>query len=88
MLVHKMTDAECQAVLERFGQEMQQKAMVRLQRQATVNQQEATKFLAENAKREGVQTTPSGLQYRVIRQGDGPSPKLTDRVVLCVLIKR
>jgi FKBP-type peptidyl-prolyl cis-trans isomerase FklB len=76
----KMTDAECQAVLERFGQEMQQKAMVRMQRQATVNQQEATKFLAENAKRDGVQTTPSGLQYRVIRQGDGPSPNLTDQV--------
>jgi FKBP-type peptidyl-prolyl cis-trans isomerase len=31
-------------------------------------------FLDENAKKEGVQTTASGLQYRVIREGDGPKP--------------
>lgn len=59
---------------------MQQKAMARIQRQAAKNQQEAAAFLAQNSKREGVQTTASGLQYRVIQQGDGPSPTLTDQV--------
>ncbi len=38
------------------------------------------RFLAENAKKEGVVTTPSGLQYKVISQGDGPKPKATDNV--------
>ena len=39
-------------------------------------------FLAENAKKEGVKTLPSGLQYRVVAEGTGPSPKETDRVTL------
>lgn len=38
------------------------------------------KFLAENAKKEGVITTASGLQYKVLHQGDGPKPKATDSV--------
>ncbi len=37
-------------------------------------------FLAENAKKEGVTTTASGLQYKVIKSGTGESPKLSDRV--------
>lgn len=39
-------------------------------------------FLAENAKKEGVKTTPSGLQYEVITAGDGPKPKATDEVTV------
>lgn len=39
-------------------------------------------FLSENAKKEGVKTLPSGLQYRVIKQGDGKKPKKTDQVVV------
>ena len=41
---------------------------------------EGKKFLAENGKRPGVTTTASGLQYEVIKMGDGPKPKLTDKV--------
>jgi FKBP-type peptidyl-prolyl cis-trans isomerase FklB len=37
-------------------------------------------FLEENKKREGVQTTASGLQYEVLTEGDGPKPKATDKV--------
>ena len=37
-------------------------------------------FLAENAKKEGVTTTSSGLQYKVLQSGTGESPKLTDTV--------
>jgi FKBP-type peptidyl-prolyl cis-trans isomerase FklB len=37
-------------------------------------------FLEENKKREGVQTTASGLQYEVLKEGDGPKPKATDKV--------
>ncbi len=39
-------------------------------------------FLAENAKKEGVKTTASGLQYKVIKEGTGKKPKATDRVTV------
>jgi FKBP-type peptidyl-prolyl cis-trans isomerase FklB len=77
----KWTDQQLEPVLQRFAQEMQQKGMQRMQRQAAKNQQDADAFLARNGKQEGVQTTPSGLQFRVVQQGpDGPSPTLNDRV--------
>ena len=37
-------------------------------------------FLKENAKKDGVKTTASGLQYKVLKEGDGKSPKATDTV--------
>jgi FKBP-type peptidyl-prolyl cis-trans isomerase len=46
------------------------------------NEEAASKFLAENAKQPGVQTTPSGLQYRVINPGSGNSPKPTDEAMV------
>jgi FKBP-type peptidyl-prolyl cis-trans isomerase len=39
-------------------------------------------FLAQNAKREGVQTTASGLQYEVLRDGSGPKPSVLDTVTV------
>ncbi|MBP5583536.1 MAG: FKBP-type peptidyl-prolyl cis-trans isomerase [Bacteroidales bacterium] len=41
---------------------------------------EGKKFLEENGKRPGVVTLPSGLQYEIITQGNGPKPKATDTV--------
>jgi len=46
------------------------------------NRAAAEAFLAENGQREGVITTPSGLQYEVIEMGDGPSPAATDIVTV------
>jgi FKBP-type peptidyl-prolyl cis-trans isomerase len=59
---------------------MQQKAAMRIEREGTKNAKEAEAFLAQNGKREGVQTTASGLQYRVLKQGNGPSPTINDGV--------
>lgn len=44
------------------------------------NLKEGEAFLEENKKREGVHTTPSGLQYEVLTEGTGPKPKATDKV--------
>ena len=48
---------------------------------AQKNLEEGKKFLAENAKKPGVITTESGLQYKVIKKGNGPQPKATDTVI-------
>jgi FKBP-type peptidyl-prolyl cis-trans isomerase FklB len=49
---------------------------------ATKNQADGEKYLAENKKKEGVKTTESGLQYKVIKEGTGPQPKGTDTVTV------
>jgi FKBP-type peptidyl-prolyl cis-trans isomerase len=59
----------CQASLERLSQE-QVEALVR----------RGKEFLIANSKAQGVQTTPSGLQYKVLKAGAGPTPSATDRV--------
>ena len=76
----KWTDEQLQPALVRFSQEMREKAMTRMTQLAAKNKKEADAFLAQNAKREGVQTTPSGLQYRVLKPADGPSPTLNDTI--------
>ncbi|HKI61397.1 MAG TPA: FKBP-type peptidyl-prolyl cis-trans isomerase [Mariprofundaceae bacterium] len=47
---------------------------------ATANKAAGEKFLAENAKKPGVKVTASGLQYEVLKQGDGAKPAATDKV--------
>ncbi|MDA7794425.1 FKBP-type peptidyl-prolyl cis-trans isomerase [Flavobacteriales bacterium] len=47
-----------------------------------VNIEAGKKFLDENAKREGVVTTSTGLQYEVLKEGSGDSPKETDQVTV------
>lgn len=42
--------------------------------------QKGEQFLKENATKEGVKTLPSGLQYKVVKEGEGKSPKATDTV--------
>lgn len=46
------------------------------------NRQAGEKFLAENKTKDGVKTTPSGLQYKVLKEGTGPRPKATSQVTV------
>jgi FKBP-type peptidyl-prolyl cis-trans isomerase FkpA/FKBP-type peptidyl-prolyl cis-trans isomerase FklB len=50
--------------------------------QTEANKMKGANYLAENAKKEGVVVTESGLQYTVITQGDGPKPTATDQVTV------
>jgi FKBP-type peptidyl-prolyl cis-trans isomerase FklB len=52
----------------------------KIQETIVKNAEEADKFLAENGKKPGVKTTASGLQYLVLKEGDGPTPKANDTV--------
>jgi FKBP-type peptidyl-prolyl cis-trans isomerase FklB len=52
----------------------------KVQEQLVINAQESEKFLEENKKKEGIKITASGLQYRVLKEGSGPSPKAEDFV--------
>jgi FKBP-type peptidyl-prolyl cis-trans isomerase len=49
---------------------------------ANENQAEGIAFLTENAKKEGITTTPSGLQYEILTEGKGASPSATDKVTV------
>jgi FKBP-type peptidyl-prolyl cis-trans isomerase FklB len=52
----------------------------KVQEQTVKNAKESEKFLDENKKKEGVKVTESGLQYRVLKEGDGITPKAEDFV--------
>lgn len=53
-----------------------------LKREKIMNKEKGTAFLSENGKREGVQTTESGLQYEVLTPAEGPKPEATDKVTV------
>ena len=69
----EMTEAEAQVAVQGF---FQQKA----KEQADTAKSEGETFLTENAKKENVVTLPSGLQYEVLREGNGRKPDATDKV--------
>lgn len=64
---------EAEAFIQEFLMQRQAKA-------STEKKLEGEKFLADNKTKEGVVTTASGLQYKVIQEGTGPKPKSTDKV--------
>ena len=73
----QMTEEQVKETMTAFEKEMIDK-----QKAAGVkNGADGEKFLAENKKKEGVKTTASGLQYKVIKEGSGAQPKETDTVM-------
>ena len=73
--------AEAQQIVEDFFQKQEEKQRAEAAEKYKGAKSEGEKYLSENAKKEGVTTLPSGLQYQVLKAGNGKSPKATDKVV-------
>lgn len=76
----KMTDEQMKQTLAAFKTELQQKKAEAARTLVESQKQIGQKFLAENAKKEGVVVLPSGLQYKVLHAGTGPRPNASDAV--------
>ena len=75
-----LTKEQMEEVLVAYQKEQQEKMIKDMKAQGDANSTAGAKFLAENAKKEGVVTTASGLQYKVVTAGTGKTPKATDTV--------
>ena len=75
-----MSEEETKKTMATFQKEMLEKQAAVKKAEGEKNATEGTKFLAENKTKEGVKTTASGLQYKVLKEGTGATPKATDTV--------
>jgi FKBP-type peptidyl-prolyl cis-trans isomerase FklB len=77
-----LSEDEIREITTAFRQEMTKKQAEESKKLAEKNKTEGEAFLEGNKKKEGVKTLPSGLQYKVITEGSGKSPKETDTVTV------
>ena len=78
----KLDDETRLAILNSFRKELSERTRVQEKEAAEKNLTDGKAFLAENAKKEGVVTTESGLQYKVLEMGTGAKPSETDKVTV------
>jgi FKBP-type peptidyl-prolyl cis-trans isomerase FklB len=76
-----MTNEEIQETLTNLQKDLAAKQAEKAKQLAEKNKKEGEAFLAENKKKQGVVELPSGLQYKVVKEGTGRIPKETDTVV-------
>jgi FKBP-type peptidyl-prolyl cis-trans isomerase FklB len=74
------SEVELTAAIEAFSKALEAKAAVAGKATADKNQKEGEDFLADNKKKKDVQTTATGLQYKVLKSGEGKPPQKTDTV--------
>ena len=77
----KVNNAEAQTLVQNFFQEQEAKQQAAAAEAGKAAKAAGEAFLAENGKKDGVVTLPSGLQYQVLKEGDGKKPSATDQVV-------
>ena len=77
----KVDNAEAQTLVQNFFQEQEAKQQAAAAEVGKAAKAAGEAFLAENGKKDGVVTLPSGLQYQVLKEGDGKKPSATDQVV-------
>ncbi len=75
-----MSEDEARAVLTQLQEDMRKQQAAKAQQMGATNKTEGDAFLAANKTKEGVVTLPSGLQYKILKQGTGPKPSATDTV--------
>jgi len=76
----KVSHREAQQIVQQYFAQQEAKLSKERAEQGKVHKEAGEKYLAENGKKEGVVTLPSGLQYQVLREGNGKRPKATDSV--------
>ena len=76
----KVNNAEAQSLVQAFFQEQEEKQRAAAAEAGKVAKAAGESFLTENAKKEGVVVLPSGLQYQVLKEGNGKKPSATDQV--------
>src|SRR5450759_630332 len=77
----RLTQEEAQAVLTEVQTEAKKQQQEKMQQAAAANKTEGEAFLAANKAKDGVVTLPSGLQYKILTAGTGPTPTASDSVV-------
>jgi FKBP-type peptidyl-prolyl cis-trans isomerase len=76
-----LTEDEARTALMQLQKEVQEKQQAKAAAEGDANKKEGEAFLAANKSKEGVVTLPSGLQYKILKEGTGPKPTATDSVV-------
>jgi FKBP-type peptidyl-prolyl cis-trans isomerase FklB len=76
-----LTDEEAQAAIVEVQNDLRKKQQEKMQVEGAANKKEGESFLAANKGKEGVVALPSGLQYKILKEGTGPKPTATDSVV-------
>jgi len=77
-----LSDDETREAMNAFREERMKQHEEKVKKIAEKNKNEGETFLAENKKKEGVATLPSGLQYKIIKEGDGKIPQEEDTVTV------
>ncbi len=77
-----MSEEEIREAITELRQEIMAKQALEAKKIGDKNKKEGEEFLEANKKKEGVKTLPSGLQYKIIAEGTGKSPKATDTVTV------
>ncbi|WP_151813777.1 FKBP-type peptidyl-prolyl cis-trans isomerase [Acinetobacter ursingii] len=75
-----LSDEDMAKALSQYKKQVESKQLIEFQKLAQDNQKQGQTFLTENAKKSGVITTKSGLQYQVLQAGTGKSPKANSKV--------
>ena len=77
-----LTPEEIQATMQEFQQQLMSQQQAKREAAGQKNMQESQAYLDQNKAKPGVKTTASGLQYEVVTEGSGESPKATDKVTV------